>query len=218
MKALRRIGLVIGIVAATSGQAWAQAGAPAAEIPDAGSRLFMAPTGRIQPHGDGYVSILGLGLPAFQVGIGDWFSVGAGTPLLAPGRIVMLTPKVQLLRHGRTSAAAGVFHGLAPGYGSAGVAYAVVTQGTPEGAFTLGLIGPYSGFFDHRIVLLAGEARAGRRVRFLTENYFMAEGIFTINGVRIDRARSSTDLGVATFLFGDGVLLCPVINFTWRIR
>jgi hypothetical protein len=196
----------------------AAAQTPAFEpVADAGSRLFFGPTGRVLPPGESYFSLVGIGLPSVQVGVTDWFSMGAGTALLMPGRVVTLTPKVRLAQHGDISVAFGLFHSMFFGHSSAGAAYIAMTRGTTDGAFTIGIIRPYHGLWDGSVILIGGEARAGRRVRFITENYWMPESLVTFTGVRVHRARYSTDVGLVGFLFfGEGMMVGPALNMTWR--
>src|SRR5438552_2111507 len=80
------------IVIVCSSAAWAQEAAAAVPAePD--SRLFFGATARSLPAGQGYFSVRELGLPAFQVGITDRFSIGAATPIALPGKVMFFSPK-----------------------------------------------------------------------------------------------------------------------------
>ncbi len=107
------------------------------------TRLLFSPTGRSLRKGQGYIGVYEFLLPFVQVGVTDRFSMGAGTPLIffgdESGRPVWLTPKYQLHKGARTSAAVGVLHFEIFGEESrAGLAYAVATTGSDDNAVTVG--------------------------------------------------------------------------------
>src|SRR5262245_22546694 len=107
-----RLLFIVGLVMVI-GAAEAQAQAPA-EAPGA-SRLFLGPTARMLPPGEGYIAGYGLLVPTVQVGVTKRFSIGAGT--LPIGLLLYdapftfwVTPKVQIFDGARTDVAAGVLH------------------------------------------------------------------------------------------------------------
>jgi len=107
------------------------------------TRLFFAPTGRSLEKGTGYIGVFEILLPFVQVGVTDRLTVGAGTPLVffgdESGRPVWVTPKYQVYRGDRTSAAVGVMHFFVVGESSrVGLAYTVATTGTEDSAVSVG--------------------------------------------------------------------------------
>ena len=66
--------------------------------------------------------------------------------------------------------------------------------------------------------MIGGEARATRRIKLITENYFLPDdtgGLFSA-GLRIIGERFSTDLALAGW-GGDGDFLCclPLVSFSY---
>ena len=113
--------------------------APSATVAD--DRLFFMPTAEMLPAGTTRVGVYQMSLVAGQVGVTDRFSVGAGTVPVAlamgGGFMGIVTPKLQVLRAGRTRAAIGAYQVFAPG-GSGGLAYGVVTRHVDDGAVNVG--------------------------------------------------------------------------------
>jgi hypothetical protein len=107
------------------------------------TRLFFGLTARSLPRGRGYLGVYELVMPFVQVGVTDRLAVGGGTPLIFGGggdsHPFWLTPKLQLLRGERTQLAAGVMHFVFTGDEEpVGIAYGVVTHGTPNASLTAG--------------------------------------------------------------------------------
>jgi hypothetical protein len=188
------------------------------------TRLLFAPTGRSLKRGEGYVGVYQVFAPFVQVGLTDRVSMGGGTPLVfgfdEGQRPFWLTPKVQVLDRPRLKAAAGLMHILVPTEGSVGIAYGVVTSGSASAALTAGVGAGYRRSDGETaataIVMLGGERRLGRGVKFITENYLWEGGDGILSGaVRFYGERLSADLGVFTPLgFGD-ILVLPIINVVW---
>jgi len=193
---------------------------PAADgVPD--SHLFFGGTARSLPAGEGYFSLRELGLPTFQIGITDRFSVGAGTPLMIPGRIAWFSPKYEMYRGPSTSVAAGLIHVAAFGEGGITVAYGVATTGNAGGAVSYG-VGVARGFSDdssgHILVgMVGGQRRLSARTAFVTENYLVAGVAMVSGGVRHSRGRFSADLGLMTMISREGLVPPgPIINLAWK--
>lgn len=159
------------------------------------------------------------------------------------GRPVWLTPKYQFLRRESTALAAGVLHFAGIGTASqVGIAYVVGTTGSTDNALSAGAGWAYARYKTNTssctgepskglvcgppvmtmkregsaVVMVGGERRLGRRVKFVTENYVFEGGGITSFGVRFLGDRLSADLGVFAPLIGEGFLLLPVINFVWK--
>lgn len=186
------------------------------------TRLFFAPTGRTLRRGEGYFGVYEIMLPFVQVGITDRFSIGAGTPLIFGGGAehpFWLTPKIQLLERGRTSVAAGVLHffnAFGDGDGHMGIAYGVVTQGTPEAAGTIGVGYGYDDDGGTAIVMIGAEKQVRRSLKFLTENYLFPGGGLLSGGVRFFGDRLSADVGLIVPLNAGELIGFPMVNFVWR--
>jgi hypothetical protein len=155
-----------------------------------------------------------------QVGITDRLSIGGGTPLLfgdgGGDRPFWFTPKLQLLARERLQAAAGVIHIDGPDGESAGIAYGVTTLGPAEKAATMGLGYAYSGNNRSAIVMVGGEYRTSRRIKWITENWFWGGDVNGVvsGGVRFLGERLSADLGIVVPLV-DETIAFPMVSFAW---
>ena len=186
------------------------------------TRLFFGPTARSLPRGRGYLGVYELVMPFVQVGVTDRLTVGGGTPLIfgegGDSHPFWLTPKFQLLRGERTQIAAGVMHFLFTGdEDPVGIAYGVVTHGTPDASVTAGFgYGYESSDRGTWIGMVGGDKRLGRNVKLLTEGYLWQEGEgILVGGVRFLGARLSADLGLVTALGTDDTFVFPVVNVVW---
>jgi hypothetical protein len=182
------------------------------------TRLMFAPTGRSLRRGEGYFGVYEIYLPFVQVGITDRISIGGGTPLIFFGDFhpVWITPKVQLVRRESVQAAAGVIHITGADGHDAGIAYGVSTFGRGDNAGTFGVGYAYSGDHQAAILMVGGEYRQSRRVKWITENWFWSgEGNgFVSGGIRFMGERLAADLSLAVPLFDEGVVV-PIISFAW---
>lgn len=183
------------------------------------TRLFFAPTARMLKRGEGYLGIYEVVVPFVQVGITDRLSVGAGTPFFFGGDFhpVWVTPKVQLLAREGAQVAAGVIHitGVDKSH-DVGIAYGVTTLGPGEKAVTVGLGYGYSGEGGAPIVMVGGEYRTSRRVKFITENWIWGGGNGLVSGgVRFLGDHLSADLGLIVPLAAHAVPF-PIVSFAWH--
>lgn len=192
------------------------------------TRLFFGPTARSIPEGEGYFGVYELFFPFVSYGVTDRFTISAGTPIVpeAIGQVFYLAPKYEVLRTPTASAAVGVLALFATQEltGSAGLLYGVGTFGTPDRAVTLGATVPFiaadgeSEVGDQPAFMVGGESRISRRLKFLTENYFVpSEGVGVLSGgVRFFGERLSADFGIGA-AFGDGDNACclPLVNFVY---
>ena len=198
----------------------------AAQPPDpaeAGStRLLVGPTARALEQGQFYVDFSAfVGGPFAQVGVTDRLSIGAGTPVLIPGvrpgDVMVITPKAQVFDGPRTDVSVGVLQFVGSKVTPAGIAYGVVTRGSPDAAITGGAGLTYAG--GHHgdgartpVVMLGGEKRVTPRLTLLTENYAASGFGFLCGGVRLTRGRGSFDLGVASFLGAGYSIIVPIFR------
>jgi hypothetical protein len=182
------------------------------------TRLFFAPTGRSLKKGEAYFGVYELFLPFVQVGVTDRVSIGAGTPLIFGDfeRPFWVTPKVQLLEHRSTAVSAGVMHFFNVDEASIGIAYGVVTQGSADSAATIGVGYAYDRTDDDdagsAVVMIGGEHRVSRRIKFVTENYVFKGGGFASGGLRFFGEKLSADFGLVMPLFADDTFVFPMIN------
>jgi hypothetical protein len=188
------------------------------------TRLLLGPTARSLRRGEIYFDLFSLTIPFVQVGLTDRFSIGAGAPVLipgvVPGEVFFVTPKLQLFAGGKTAVAVGVLH-IHDGPGNrTGIAYGIVTRGTPDAALTAGLGYGYwrSKSTNARtpVVLLGGEKRVSPSVKLITENYVTRGGGLVAVGLRLIRDRVTWDLGLGADLGGGVMVAWPVVRFSWR--
>jgi hypothetical protein len=187
------------------------------------TRLLFGPTGRSLHRAEGYVGVYEFMLPFVQVGVTDRISIGAGTPLFfgaGSSHPVWVTPKIQFFSSGKLSMAAGAMHFFNVDDDTVGVAYMVMTHGTADSAFTAGGGYAYARGDEESagaaVVMLGGERRISRRLKFITENYWWegSAGIAS-GGIRFIGDRLSADLALAAPLGADETLVFPVVNFVW---
>jgi hypothetical protein len=184
------------------------------------SRLFFTATGRTLDKGDSYVGTYFVILPFFAVGVTDRFTLAAGAPVLF-GELepFYVAPKVQLVRTAKANVSVGTLVFFFDDE-KVGIAYGVATLGTPDDALTLGLGFGFSGadFSSQPVAMIGGETRVSRRLKLVTENYFLPDdtGLVFSGGFRIIGERFSTDVGIAGAA-GDGDFGCcvPIVNFSY---
>jgi hypothetical protein len=191
--------------------------------PDRPTRLFFGPTARPLRKGEGYFALHGGLIPAFQVGLTDRVSIGAGTFYFSGGNL-WLTPKVQILRRRATSVSATLIAFLVPGEGSMGFAFGTLTHDTANGGLTTGVgvayVHPWTTDqpFEHSgpLIMIGGDRQLSPRVTFLSENYLVTTtGGMLVNGLRTSWTRFSFDLGAMIFV-GDGLIGGPMVNLAWK--
>ena len=183
------------------------------------SRLFFTATGRTLQKGEAYVGTYIIVLPFFAVGLTDRITVAAGAPVLF-GELepFYVAPKVQVFPTARAAISVGT---LALFFDDeiVGINYAVGTFGTPDHALTLGLGFGFSGdqFSNQPVAMIGVETRTGRRIKLVTENYFLPgeDGLLFSAGLRFIGDRFSTDLGIAGFVGGTSACCVPLINFSY---
>jgi len=190
------------------------------------SRLFFTATGRSLEQGQGYVGTYLVVLPFVAVGVTDWFTVGGGAPVLfGEFEPFYLAPKLQLLRTEGAAVSVGALHFVFRGEGfddgeDVGILYGVGTFGSDKNAVSLGLGFGYAGsdFSSQPVAMLGAEARVSRRVKLITENYFLPDdtGVVLTGGIRYVGERFAADIALAGAA-GDGDFGCciPLLNFSY---
>lgn len=184
------------------------------------TRLFFGPTGRTLPKGQAYLGVYEFLLPFIQVGVTDRFSFGGGTPLVFPDggwdRPFWLTPKLEVYKGAATDVSVGAFMGFGGG-GSGGIAYGVLTRGTPDASFTAGAGVAYSSDGGRAPVVMVGaDRRIARNLKVMTENYVWEgrKGMTSL-GVRFIGERLSADLAFAIPMGTDSFVAFPLVNFVY---
>jgi hypothetical protein len=186
------------------------------------TRLFFGPTARSLKKGEGYVGSFFYIMPTVQVGITDRLSIGGGTPLVFGGGEfpIWVTPKFQIYDSPKAAVAVGALHFLNIDDHSMGIAYAAGTFGSRDDAVTVGVGWAYAS--NNRsdegsaVVMIGGERRASRRIKWITENYIWNGGGFVSGGVRFLGESLSADLGLVSPLGIDELFVFPVMNFVWK--
>jgi len=189
------------------------------------TRLFFAPTGRSLKQGEATFGVYEVVMPFVQYGITDRISIGGGTPFFfgtGVGQPVWVTPKVQVLKTRSTQGSVGVLHLMNMGDYNAGIAYGVVTQGIADAAVTVGAGYAYSSEDESRVgapvVMLGGEKRLSRRLKFVTENYWFSGVGLASGGLRLMGDRLSADLGLVSPIGADGFFVFPMVNVAFKLK
>jgi hypothetical protein len=184
------------------------------------TRLFFTATGRALERGQAYVGTYLIILPFVAVGVTDRLTLAAGAPVLT-GELepFYIAPKLQLVRTPRAELSVGTLAFFFRDE-NVGIAYGVGTFGTPDDALTIGLGFGYSGadFSSQPVAMVGAETRVSRRVKLLTENYFLPgeTGVVFSGGIRFVGDRLSTDVGMAgAAADGDAGCCVPLINFSY---
>jgi hypothetical protein len=185
------------------------------------TRLFFGPTGRSLQQGEAYLSVYELLMSSVQVGVTDRFSIGGGTLLFfgfEEGRPAWITPKVQLYANDRAAVAAGVIHVFIPGEHDLGIPFVATTFGPSDAAVTIGTGCAYSTGNQggcSALLMVGGERRLSRRVKFISENYVLKGNGLLSGGLRLLGDRLSAELGVVVPITTPQFAF-PIANFVWR--
>ena len=191
------------------------------------SRLFFAPTARSIGNGSGYVGVFMIGLPFVAVGVTDRVTLAAGAPVLF-GMVdpFYIAPKIELISTSKFSVAAGVLSLITlrdvtdDDWETIGIMYGVTTVGSTDQALTAGLGYGYAGddISGQPAIMIGGETRASRRIKLISENYFVAgeTGAILTGGIRYVGDRFTSDVGILGALAGGESFCCiPLVNFSY---
>lgn len=124
------------------------------------------------------------------------------------------------MNRARIQAAAGVMHIVAPGLGSLGIAYGVVTTSKPDASVTVGV---GTGYRRHEgenaataIVMVGGDRRLRKGIKFVTENYIWSGGDGILSGgLRFYGDRLSADVALFAPIGSSELYLLPLVNVVW---
>ena len=188
------------------------------------SRLFLAPTARVPGHGRGYAGVYELVVPSFGVGIGKRGMISGGFSAI-PGidledQLFYIAPKLQIFSSEYVQGAVGFFW-VKPGTSeeSVGMVYTGITAGDFRASFSGGISFPFtsrSGFSEDPLLMLGGEVRVSKSLKFITENWIVPlpreEAAILSFGFRIIGSDLTVEAAVATTTEGGGFL--PLVNFS----
>jgi hypothetical protein len=190
------------------------------------TRLFFAPTGRMQHAGEVYFSDAYVFFPSFQAGLSSRVSLGGGFSVL-PGlgldeQVFYLTPKVGLFASPKVNVAVGA---LVAGAGSLtdegpfGLGYGVATFGGEDGSITTGAgFGFARSSTSQAVFMLGGSRRVSRNIALVSENYLYSansSNVLVSGGIRFMGEKLSVDL--AGFTVGDSEIpIIPYVAFIYR--
>jgi hypothetical protein len=190
------------------------------------TRLFFAPTGRMQHQGEMYLADAYVFFPSLQGGVTDRFSIGAGFSLI-PGlgldeQLYYITPKVGLVAGDKVNIAIG---GIVAGAGTItdagpfGIGYGVATFGGEDGSITAGAgFGYAKSETSQAILMLGGSRRVTRNVALVSENYLYTanhNSVLVSGGFRFLGEKIAVDF--AGFGVSDAeVPIIPYVAFIYR--
>jgi hypothetical protein len=190
------------------------------------TRLFFAPTGRMQRQGEMYLSDAYVLFPSIQAGITNHFSLGAGFSVI-PGlgldeQLYYFTPKVGLFASDKVNVAVGAIvagAGTLIDEGPFGIGYGVTTFGGEDGSVTAGAGFGFNGSSTSQaLFMLGGSKRVTRNVALISENYLYTErhsNVLVSGGFRFMGEKIAVDF--AGFTVSDsGVPIIPYLAFIYR--
>ncbi len=184
------------------------------------TRLFFGPTARNLSKGKGYFSTYEIFFPSVGYGFTDYISLSGGISLF-PGtlsQLIYVNPKVRLFQSDQWAAALGL-HALfiITGGNKEAFASGVVTYGDEKSALTAGIFAPLtSEVFG---AMLGGEVRVSKRVKLISENWFVTDdSIILSGGVRFFGQSLAADLGFFYFTQAgiSGFPFLPWIGFAYN--
>ncbi|MCX6133460.1 MAG: hypothetical protein NTU47_06555 [Ignavibacteriales bacterium] len=190
------------------------------------TRLFFAPTGRPLKNAQGYFSTYELFLPFVAVGIGDAVTLAGGMSIVpgAESQIYYLAPKITPVHLNNIDISAGLLYinGTAASSSGVGIVYGVGTYGTNDRALTVGLGWGFSSgeMANKPILLIGGEYRIARSVKFITENWIPpgTDLVIWSFGLRFFGERLAADLGLIrpSKFTSDGFPFIPWVGFAYN--
>jgi len=155
------------------------------ENPNA-TRYLFGPSAFNLKKGEGYYQNTYLFLNSFNYGVTDYFSIGGGIELLTlfnGSPAFVLTPKVGFQTGPKTSLGGGILYANLGDIGDRsnfGIAYGVVTRGTVDKNFTVGLgWGVIDNEFSSRpIITFSGMTRLSKKIALVSENWIVPANLY----------------------------------------
>ncbi len=193
------------------------------------SRLFLSPTARPLKGGEATISDIMIFFPYIAVGLCDYVSVGGGMTLFpgAPSQIFYFAPKISIPVYGDdVHVGAGVLYSnfTSGDFEGLGMAYGMVTAGSPYASFTVGVGKGFvaGSFAESATLMLGGEAQISNSVAVITENWFPtgSDAQFLSLGLRFFGEHLSADFGLIQVLYrgssSEGIPVIPWIGFSYH--
>ena len=192
-----------------------------------GTRLFFTATGRTLRKGESFIGSYLIIFPFVAGGLTDRFMIGAGAPvLLGEPQPFYIAPKVLIVDGPSAHISLGTLHVLWDD-DDFGIAYGVGTFGGTDRALSVGLGWFYDGEDDDDELLggpafmFGGETRISRRVKLISENYVLPDGVGHIfsGEIRVIGDRIATEVAIVGAIDDDGDSSCclPLVNFTYAL-
>ncbi len=191
------------------------------------NRILFAPTAYTLEKGEIVFSVYEVIFPSLTFGITDSFDVAGGMAFL-PGisgfidnfTMYYLAPKFRFYKTENLAISAGGLLVGVIGGGYEGFGYAVLTTGSVEKYFTVGLAMPFSGkeTFSHMIMFLGGKLPLSSKFSLVGESYLIT-GLFTLisPGLRFSTGNLAVDLGVMYNIIGGGDKVpLPWFGFSYK--
>lgn len=193
------------------------------------TRLYLFPTARMLPRGEGYLADYYIFFAAAAYGMTDWLTVGGGLSLFPfvdlDHQLYYFTPKVGIGATRNLDLSAGALFLKVPSFCEddnvpmVGVLDAVATYGGPDASLTAGV---GYGFVEDesagKLVLVGGSWRFSRRAAFVTENWVIpgVDDAMLSYGVRLMGESISVDLAFFTPTGDDFVFPgVPFVSFSF---
>ena len=114
--------------------------------------------------------------------------------------------------------AAGVIHFFVSSEDDFGIAYVATTFGPSDAAVTAGAGCAYATGDEggcSAVVMVGGERRLSRRVKFISENYVWQDSGLLSAGFRFLGDRLSADVGLVIPIGTEEFVAVPIVNFVW---
>lgn len=197
------------------------------------TRYLYGPSAYNLKKGEAYYQNTWLVLNAFNVGLTNNFSIGAGIELVstfsAGEPIFFITPKVGYEVADKFNAGGGVLYVNVPGFDSSsrsslGIAYAIGTYGTLDNNITGGVgWGFVEGDFQARpIITFSGMTRVSKKTALVTENWLIpADGYYGLfsYGIRFFGETIAVDLAFVNNADIADLLIIgiPFVGFTVKL-
>ncbi len=191
------------------------------------TRYFWSPNGYGLKKGEGYYQNIWVLWNQFSYGLTDYFSIGAGIiPIFLFGAPtpVFITPKFSIpIKKDKFNIGAGAIVGTVLGEEGTGfgILYSNATFGSRDANVSIGAGAMFAGgeWAPSPLINFSGMFRVTNRGYFITENYLVSDGDFTVvmlsAGGRWIIKKAAIDYGLFLPISSDGIpFAAPWLGFT----
>lgn len=191
------------------------------------TRYFWSPNGYGLKKGEGYYQNIWVLWNQFSYGLTDYFSIGAGiipTFLFGAPTPVFITPKFSIpIKKDKFNIGAGAIVGTVLGEEGTGfgILYSNATFGSRDANVSIGAGAMFAGgeWAPSPLINFSGMFRVTNRGYFITENYLVSDGDFTVvmlsAGGRWIIKKAAIDYGLFLPISSDGIpFAAPWLGFT----